>query len=75
MKYKGSFVLETETYALEIDYIYYYDAGTWEQPPEEDVEVLQVKYNGVEFTDFYWDFVDDHVHDELYEYARENYPE
>lgn len=75
MKYKGTYVIESETYALEIDYDYYYDAGSWEQPPSEDVEVTRVMYNGVEFTDFYWEFVVDKVHEKLIEYARENYPE
>ncbi|MCP4252411.1 MAG: hypothetical protein GY775_03185 [Candidatus Scalindua sp.] len=74
MKYRGTYVLESEHYALEIDYEYYYDPGSWEYPPEEEVEVLKARYNGVDFTQFYWEFVDDVIYDQLVEYAQNNFP-
>jgi|TARA_B100001094_G_scaffold324818_1_gene378032 hypothetical protein len=82
MRYKGTYVLESEHYALEIYYEYYYDPGSWEESlsgafesPHEEVEVYKATYNGVDFTKFFWDFVEDSIYDQLLEYAQNNFPQ
>lgn len=75
MKYKGTYYLEQDSYTIEADYEYYYDPGGWEYPPEEDLEIYNIKYNGEDFSDFFWDYVEDKMYDDILEYARENYPQ
>jgi len=60
----------TETYALHVEYSYYYDSGDYYQPPEEEVEIKSVYLDDMDITDFYWDWIDDRLDDELYEHAR-----
>ena len=53
-------------------YSYYYNAGTYEIPPEEDMEIESVYLNEMDITDFFWEFVEDKVYQQVIEYAREN---
>ncbi len=69
---KGTYVIEQDHYTLSIDYTYYYNSGTYDQPPEADMEITSVDLNGMDITDFYWDYVDDAIHTEVWEYAQEN---
>ena len=69
---KGMYVIRTDNYTLCIEYTYYYSSGTHEQPPEADMEVINVELNGMNITEFYWNYIDEQVHTELWEYAQEN---
>ncbi len=68
---KGTYTIEQDHYVLSIDYTYYYNSGTYEQPPEEDMEIESVDLNGMDITDFFWEFVEDKVYQQVIEYARE----
>jgi hypothetical protein len=72
MKVKGTYVVTDDNYELEIYYEYYWDDGDYNNPPENDMEILEVSLNGVDITDFYWDWVDDSIHTQVWEYAQEN---
>ena len=37
-----------------------------------DLEILEVTLNGMDITDFYWDWVDDAIHSQVWDYAQEN---
>jgi hypothetical protein len=69
---KGTYTIKEDHYEMSIDYSYYYNTGTYEQPPEEDMEIESVDLNGMDITDFFWDFVEDKVYDQVIEYARDN---
>ena len=69
---KGTYTIEQDHYVLSIGYTYYYNTGTYEQPPEADMEITSVELNGMDITDFYWDYVDDTLHTEVWEYAQDN---
>lgn len=75
---KGTCVIEEDHYekskskwCLSINYSYYFNTGTYEQPPEEDLEIESVELNGMDITDFFWEFVEDKVYQQVIEYARE----
>ena len=55
---EDSYYIEKDTYTIEINYRYYSDSGSWEQPPEEDIEIKKVQYNGIDITQLFWDFMD-----------------
>lgn len=74
MKYTGTYTIEEDKYTLDLEYEYYYDPGSWEQPPEEEVEVYKATYNGEDFTNFFWDFLEDSMYDQVLEYAQDNFP-
>ena len=57
MKVKGTYVVTDDNYELEIYYEYYWDDGDYNNPPENDMEILEVSLNGMDITDFYWDLV------------------
>lgn len=73
-KYHGTYGIDAETYTVVIEFSYYWDNGTWEQPPEDELTIQSVTYNGVDITDFFWDYVIDNVEELVYEYAREHRP-
>ena len=72
MKVKGTYVVTDDNYELEIYYEYYWDDGDYNNHPENDMEILEVSLNGVDITDFYWDWVDDAIQTQVWEYAQEN---
>lgn len=68
---KGTYTIEQDHYVFSIDYTYYYDSGTYEDPPVEDIEITSVELNGDDITDFYWDFVEEtRVNDYVLDHAR-----
>jgi hypothetical protein len=69
---KGTYTISEDHYEMSIDYSYYYTSGSYELPPEEDMEIESVDLNGMDITDFFWDFVEDKVYQQVIEYAREN---
>ena len=72
MKVKGTYVVTDDSYELEIYYEYYWNDGDFKNPPENDMEILEVSLNDMDITDFYWDWVDDAIHTQVWEYAQEN---
>ena len=74
MKVKGTYVVTDDSYELEIYYEYYWDNGTWEQPPEDELTILRVLVDGFEITDFFWDYVKDDLEEDVRDYAIENKP-
>jgi|TARA_R100000231_G_scaffold78043_1_gene60444 hypothetical protein len=72
-KRNGTFCLVAETYDFCVEYSYYWDNGSWEQPPEEELTIKEVSINGTDITDFYWDWVDsEELYSRVLEYARDN---
>ena len=72
MKVKGTYSLNEDNYDLNISYEYYWDDGDYENPPENDLEILEVELNGVDITDFFWDWVNDDLNTRVWGYAQEN---
>ena len=72
MKTKGTYIITDDNYELEIYYEYYWDDGDNNNAPEADMEILEVKLNGMDITDFYWDWIDDAINTQVWEYAQEN---
>ncbi len=68
---KGTYTIKGEKYEISIDYSYYYNTGTYEQPPEEDMEIESVDLNGMDITNLFWDYIEDKVYQQVIEYARE----
>lgn len=69
---RGTYTIEEDNYEMSIDYSYYYTSGSYELPPAEDLEIESVDLNGIDITDFFWDFVEDKVYQQVIEYARDN---
>ena len=56
-----------------IKYKYYHDTGSYSQPPEEDLDFIQVWYNDEDITKCWWDYFDeDNMYEDVVEYARDN---
>jgi hypothetical protein len=72
MTTNGNYIVTDDDYELEIYYEYYWDDGNYNNPPEADMEILEVKLNGMDITDFYWDWIDDSINTQVWEYAQEN---
>ena len=72
MTTNGNYIVTDDNYELEIYYEYYWDDGNYNNPPEADIEILEVKLNGMDITDFYWDWIDDSINTQVWEYAQEN---
>ena len=70
---KGTYIIEkTFRYVLEIDHEYYWLVGDQETPPESDLTIKEVRLNGMEMTNFYIDFIEENLSEQLDEYAQEN---
>lgn len=69
---KGTYTIQENNYVMSIDYSYYYNTGTYEHPPVEDLEIESVDLNGMDITNFFWEFVEDKVYERVIEYARDN---
>jgi len=59
-------------YDLEIDYEYYYKTPTHFDPLEDRLDIKEVRLNGMDITKFYWDYLNEDMFDDVYEYATEN---
>tara|TARA_R110002167_G_scaffold149240_2_gene342465 strand:+ start:104 stop:331 length:228 start_codon:yes stop_codon:yes gene_type:complete len=68
----STYIVKEEKYELAINYNYYYHRGTHEQPPEADMDITSVYLNGMNITEFYWNYVDDSIHTQIWEHAQEN---
>ena len=70
MIYKGTYEIDD----LEIQYEYNYDRGDWEQPPHAEVEILSIKYLGIEVQDLLINVANEwyeNVIESIEEYAKE----
>tara|TARA_R110000803_G_scaffold119938_1_gene188180 strand:- start:216 stop:443 length:228 start_codon:yes stop_codon:yes gene_type:complete len=72
MKSTGTYSIVEDNYELEVYYEYYWNDGDNNYPPEADIEILEVKLNGMDITDFYWDWINDSLSTDIWEYAQEN---
>ncbi len=72
MKTKGTYSIVEDNYELDINYEFYWNDGDNDYPPEADLEIENAELNGIDITDFYWDWVDDAIHTQVWEYAQEN---
>ncbi|MDA9247082.1 hypothetical protein N9P25_02020 [Flavobacteriaceae bacterium] len=72
MKIKGTYSVVGDSYELDVNYIYYWDDGNYENPPECDLEIENVELNGVDISEFYWDWVHDNLYQNVWEHAQEN---
>ena len=46
--YNGTYTIEQDHYTLAIMYTYYSDDGDYFNPPEEDFEIIDIEYNGMD---------------------------
>ena len=72
MKTRGTYSINYDTYDVVVEYEYYWDNGTHEQPPEEDLTILKVIINNNDITDFFWEYVTDDLYNDVFVYAKEN---
>ena len=74
MRVKGTYSITENMgcYDLEIDYEYYHKAPTHYDPLEDRLDIKQVRLNGMDITKFYWDYLDEDMFIEVYEYATQN---
>jgi hypothetical protein len=74
MRVKGTYSITENMgcYDLEIDYEYYHKAPTHQDPLEDRLNIKQVRLNGMDITKFYWDYLDEDMFIDVYEYAIEN---
>jgi hypothetical protein len=61
-----------DEYNLEIDYEYYHKASTHEDPFEDQLDIKEVRLNSMNITKFYWDYLNEDMFNDVYEYAVEN---
>jgi hypothetical protein len=73
MKAKGTYSINYDTYYVVVEYEYYWDNGTHEQPPEEDLTILKVLIDSNDITDFCFEYVKtDELIEDVKQYAIEN---
>ena len=46
-KYSGTYCKEYDSYYVAVEYEYYWDNGTWEQPPEDELTIKKVLVDGI----------------------------
>tara|TARA_R110000796_G_scaffold64239_1_gene148889 strand:+ start:1224 stop:1451 length:228 start_codon:yes stop_codon:yes gene_type:complete len=68
----STYIVKEEKYELAINYNYYYNTGTHDNPPEAEMDITSVYLNGMNITEFYWNYVDDAIHTQVWEHAQEN---
>ena len=68
----GTYTIEQDQYEMSINYTYSYSSGTHDNPPEADMDITSVYLNGMNITEFYWNYVDELLHTELWEHAQQN---
>lgn len=47
--------------SLEVEYEYYEDKGSWEQPPHSEVDIISMFYNGNDVTSLLNEVASDYV--------------
>ena len=57
-EHSGSYIEEINNNTLEILYEYCFMSSTHEQQEEETIDIIEVKANGQDITDFYFEFFD-----------------
>lgn len=72
IKRNGTYTIEQDQYELSINYNYYYSSSTLDYPPEAEMDITSVYLNGMNITEFYWNYVDDAIHTQVWEHAEEN---
>ena len=74
IKSKGTYTIVQDTYVISINYTYYYDAGDYETPEDEELEITSVYLDEADITDSYWDYLldDDRLDSAVWDYARGN---
>jgi hypothetical protein len=73
MNVKGTYTIkEYFNFTIEVDYEYYHKAQTYEDPFEDQLDIKQVRLNDIDITQFYWDYLNEDMFEEIYEYASEN---
>tara|TARA_R100001129_G_C5296513_1_gene241260 strand:+ start:430 stop:681 length:252 start_codon:yes stop_codon:yes gene_type:complete len=69
----GTCVVEQSGYTLELEYTHDWESGDgYLQPPSASTEITQVRLNGMDITDFYFDCCDGQHDDEVSEHAEDN---
>ena len=69
---KGTYYKENVGYQLCVNYEYYHRAPTHYDPFEDRLDIKKVFLNDMDITKFYWDYLNEDMFDEVYEYATEN---
>ena len=73
MNLKGTYVIkEYFNFTIEVDYEYYHKAPTHEDPFEDRLDIKRVRLNDIDITQFYWDYLNEDMFNDVYEYAVEN---
>mgnify|MGYP001626734328 CR=1 FL=1 len=78
-KIVSDYVEENDSYTLIVDFEYYEDTGTWDQPSEEDLQITRVqhisedKYNNfvsADITDLFYDYCESSLYNNILNYAK-----
>ena len=73
MNVKGTYTIkEYFNFTIEVDYEYYHKAPTHEDPFEDQLNIKRVRLNDIDITRFYWDYLNEDMFNDVYEYAVEN---
>ena len=75
MKTKGTYEVrgsQQNPYQLDINYTYYWCDETYDQPAEAEFYIDSVELNGQDITNFYFDFLDVSLYEEVMHYADAN---
>ena len=74
MNVKGTYTIKENmgSYDLEIDYEYYIKKPTHYDPFEDKLDIKEVRLNGMNITGFYYDYLNEDMFNDVYEYATED---
>lgn len=74
MNVKGTYTIKEKmgSYDLEIDYEYYFKESTHYDPFEDKLDIKEVRLNGMNITGFYYDYLNEDMFNDVYEYATED---
>jgi hypothetical protein len=70
--HKSTYTIKLDNLELDIHYSYYFNAGTYEYPPEEELEIESAYLYDIDITDLFWNYIEEDVYESVLEYAREN---
>ena len=72
-KIRGTYQRVEKEYTLSVDYTYYWDRGDYDHPPGGELDVTEIYIDSETISlDFYYDFLQEKLEDEICEHANDN---
>lgn len=69
---KGIYTVEENDYEMSIHFTYYYEESDYFSPEESELDIEYVYLNGIDITDFYFNYIDDTINNDIMQFAHEN---